>query len=134
MLKQALLFARLHAVHVWVVGMLLATVACAVVLSTDLPAASLAATLHDEGNVTAHLRMLKGGGGGDDDGGGSDEPVALYDEGGKALLWIVLGSAQAALLSHFAVTAFMPFEQLHILMISIVVILRKVAMGLELVT
>jgi hypothetical protein len=126
MLKQAAIFMRMHAVHIWVLGMMLATLACVLVLSIELPLPSLAATLHPDGNVTVHRRSLRGGGGaeGGSDGGDGDSSV-IYDEGFMALLWILLGSAQAALLCHFAFAAFMPFEQLNILMISIVAILRK---------
>ena len=133
LLRLVLQFLRLHAVHLQLVGMLCTAAACAVLLSappSGLAPPAVAALVHANGTITffddgggddggVGRRQLRSRGGGDAV-IGLDEDTVVWDEGGAwSGLWLLLSLGQLLLMLHFAFVAFMPFEKLNILLLSI---------------
>lgn len=134
LVKLAVDFCRLHAVHVQVAGLLFAAVgALLVLLASDdflAPPEPLCEIYSDQtyfvfgengtGAVTGEFRRLaaRGGEGGTSASAGSDTMV-IHEEGNWAYLWVTLTLSQLLLMTHFAIVAFMPHERLNIMRIEI---------------
>ena len=142
LLKLALQFCKLHWVHVQLVGLLFASSAALMILiapddvlalPTVLPwSLSDASSSGSSGsgswdevdwNATTQVgrRLTARSGGG---AGTTAANLPIYDEGTWAWMWLLLTIAQFLLFVHFFFVMSLPLEKLHILLLSIINMLK----------